>query len=67
MAALEEVSGRTGVPVVWLDKPLCAADGICRTSLDDGASICVDDGHLTSRGSVWLLPQTNLGTVVFAH
>jgi hypothetical protein len=67
MDGLEVVSARTGVPVVWLDKPLCAADGICRTSLDDGASIYVDDGHLTSRGSVWLLRQTDLGRLVAAQ
>lgn len=64
---LMEVSRRTGVKVVWLDKPLCAADGVCRTALDDGAAIYKDDGHLTTKGSEWLLPRTNLETLVSAH
>lgn len=64
---LMEVSRRTGVQVVWLDKPLCAADGICRTALDNGASIYKDDGHLTAKGSEWLLPRTNIETLVSAH
>lgn len=57
---LREVSRRTGVQVVWLDESLCDADGKCRTSLEDGTSIYKDDGHLTVRGSEWLLPRTNL-------
>jgi peptidoglycan/LPS O-acetylase OafA/YrhL len=64
---LAEISRRAGVQVVWLDKPLCAADGICRTALDDGASIYRDGGHLTARGAEWLLPRTNIEELVSAH
>lgn len=46
---LLEVSRRAGVEVVWLDKPLCAANGVCRTALDDGTSVYKDDGHHTYR------------------
>jgi len=66
MDGLAEVGRRTGVEVVWLDKPLCAANGVCRTALDNGASIYKDDGHLTPEGSEWLLPRTRIGRLVAA-